>query len=216
MRAEDFPEHIDGLQPFDALLARLRAEEKGVILVTAHFGNWEWCNSCARVLGLRGGSIARPLDNPRLNEFVRSVRERNGLRIFDKAGAIRKALGALRDNNAVGVLIDQDAGWGGMMSPFLGKPASTLTIPVELAIRAGSPLVTAVLRRNTGRHAVPGGRRFTLVFNPVPYRPDPGAEAGAEARRLTDALNDGLSGMILSAPEQWFWLHRRWKSVGLK
>jgi KDO2-lipid IV(A) lauroyltransferase len=216
MNPEDFEKHIDGMEPFGHFVRSLLEEGKGAILVTAHFGNWEWCNSVARPLGFYGGSIARPLDNPRLNEFVRSVRERNGLRIFDKAGAIRKALGALRENHLVGVLIDQDAGRTGLMSPFLGKAASTLTIPVELAIRTGCPLVTVGLRRNTGANARPDGKRFTLVYGTEPYRPDPNADAdaGAEAKRLTDALNAGLSAMILDAPEQWFWLHRRWKSVG--
>ncbi len=208
MRAEDFPRYVGGLDAFREFIEGMRAEGKGLILVTAHFGNWEWCNACARTLGVEGGSIARPLDNPRVNEFVRSIRERNGLRIFDKAGAIRKALGALKRNNVVGVLIDQDAGRSGVMSPFLGKPASTVTVPVELAMRVGSPMVVAGLRRVSGE----GGRRFRMVFNPEPYRAAPGADGKEEAKRLTDALNAGLGDMILGAPAQWFWIHRRWKT----
>ena len=209
MRREDFAQYVD-IEPFKKRLEELRAEGKGVIFITAHFGNWEWNNSLASSLGVSGGSIARPLDNPRVNELVRSVRERNGLRIFDKAGAIRKALGALKDNNLVGILIDQDAGHNGLMSPFLGKPASTLTVPVELSIRTGSPMVVVGLRR--------GGsdKRFTLLFNPRPHRPNPDADTEQETCRLTDALNEDLGNMIMQAPEQWFWIHRRWKSEGLK
>ena len=210
MQPEDFYRYIDRLDEFSEYVAQLRSEGKGLILVTAHFGNWEWSNSCARPLGVTGGSIARPLDNPRVNEFVRSIRERNGMRIFDKAGAIRKALGSLKDNNLVGVLIDQDAGHNGMMSPFLGKPASTITVPVELAIRVGSPMIVVGLRRGGG------GKRFTMLFSPEPLRPNPEADPKEETRRLTDALNAGLGDMIRQAPEQWFWIHRRWKSVGYK
>lgn len=209
MRSDDFRRYVD-VEQFEELLRNLRSEGKGVIFITAHFGNWEWSNSLASTLGVAGGSIARPLDNPRVNELVRSIRERNGLRIFDKAGAIRKALGALRNNDIVGVLIDQDAGRGGLMSPFLGKPASTITVPVELSIRTGSPMVVMGLRRGGS------GKRFTLLFNPAPLRPNPDAEAEAETRRLTDALNADLGEMIMQAPEQWFWLHRRWKSEGMK
>ncbi len=216
MRPEDFPRYIDGMDAFRDRVAALRSEGKGLILVTAHFGSWEWFNSCARTLGLEGGSIARPLDNPRVNEFVRSLRERNGLRIFDKAGAIRKALGALKENNLVGVLIDQDAGPKGLMSPFLGKPASTITIPVEVAIRAGSPLIVAGLKRNGAGGKGADGRRFTMLFHPDPYRPNLEENPETEVRRLTDALNAGLGEMILQAPEQWFWIHRRWKSEGRK
>jgi KDO2-lipid IV(A) lauroyltransferase len=195
--------NLDG---FDDLCARLLAEGRGLIFITAHFGNWEWFNSLASTLGLTGGSIARPLDNPRVNEFVRSIRERNGLRIFDKAGAIRKALGALRDGNVVGVLIDQDAGSHGMMSPFLGKPASTITIPVELAIRTGAPMIVTVLKREKT------GGRFTILFNPEPHRPTPGADPDAETRRLLDAVNADLGELIMREPDQWFWIHRRWKT----
>jgi KDO2-lipid IV(A) lauroyltransferase len=62
-----------------------------------------------------------------------------------------------------------------------------------------------------------GGRRFTLTEDGETYRADPDApDAKAEARRLTDALNAGLGRMIMQAPEQWFWIHRRWKNVGQK
>jgi lauroyl/myristoyl acyltransferase len=85
---------------------------------------------------------------------------------------------------------------------------------VELAIRVGSPMIVAGLRRSSAEELRGGAKRFAMVFNPVPYRPDPGAEAKEEARRLTDELNAGLGDMILQAPEQWFWIHRRWKSEG--
>jgi len=207
MEAEDFHRYVD-VKPFRKRIQELRAEGKGLIFITMHFGNWEWCNSLAGILGIEGGSIARPLDNPRVNEMVRGMREKTGLPILDKQGAIRKALAAIRENKTVGILIDQDAGRGGMMSPFLGKPASTLTIPVELAIRTGCPMVVAAMRR--------GGsdKRFTMLFEEQEYRADPEADPKAETRRLLDAVNAGLSRLIMQAPEQWFWIHRRWKSVG--
>ena len=208
MRADDFRRYID-LAEFADFCRGLLAEGKGVVFITAHFGNWEWCNSTATTLGFTGGSIARPLDSPRLNEYVRSIRERNGLRILDKQGAIRKALGALRNNELVGILIDQDAGRNGLMSPFLGKPASTITIPVELAMRTGSPMIVVALKRG-GEN----GRLFTLLYGREPIRPDPEAEPEAETRRMVDALNAELGKLILEAPDQWFWIHRRWKSEG--
>lgn len=209
MEAKEFHRYVD-VGPFKKRIHELLAEGKGLIFITMHFGNWEWCNSLASIFGIDGGSIARPLDNPRVNELVRGIREKNGLRILDKQGAIRKALGALRENKTVGVLIDQDAGRNGMMSPFLGKPASTITIPVELAIRTGCPMLVAGLRRGGG------DRRFTLLFEEKEYRADPNADPKLETRRLLDALNAGLGRLIMQAPEQWFWIHRRWKSVGEK
>lgn len=209
MNPEDFTKYVD-LDRFASVIKGLLAEGQGLILVTAHFGNWEWSNSCARTVGVTGGSIARPLDNPRVNEFVRGIRERNGLRILDKQGAIRKALGALRNNEIVGVLIDQDAGRQGMMSPFLGKPASTITVPVELAIRTGSPMIVFGFRRGGGE------KRFTALTGAEVRRARPGTDPKEETRRLVDALNADLGELIMQAPEQWFWIHRRWKSVGVK
>ena len=208
MRPKDFPRYVD-LEEFGEFTRALLAEGKGLIFITAHFGNWEWCNSCAAYLKVTGGSIARPLDNPRLNEYVRYIRERNGLKIFDKSGAIRKALGALKNNEIAGVLIDQDAGHQGMMSPFLGKPASTITIPVELAIRTGSPIIVVGLRRGGD-----GGKRFTMLYTREARRANPEADPDVEVRRLVDQLNDDLGKMIMQAPDQWFWIHRRWKSEG--
>ncbi len=207
MDAADFRRYVD-LGPLERRIRELRAEGKGLILITAHFGNWEWSNSTARAMGVEGGAIARPLDNPRLNEYVRRIRERNGLRILDKQGAIRKALGHLRANNLVGILIDQDAGPGGTMSPFLGRPASTIAIPVELAIRTACPMIVFGLRR--------GGsdKRFTVFMSEQTYRAAPDADPGEETKRLLDAVNACLGDMIMQAPEQWFWIHRRWKSEG--
>lgn len=207
MSANDFRKYVD-VDVFAEMIHKLRAGGKGLIFITAHFGNWEWCNSLARTLGVEGGSIARPLDNLRVNEFVRSYREKNGMRILDKQGAIRKALRELRHNNLVGILIDQDAGRRGMMSPFLGKAASTITIPVELAIRTGSPLIVVGLKRNP----LGSEKRFSLDYSTTPLRAEAGADVKEETVRLVNALNDELSAMILRTPEQWFWIHRRWKT----
>ena len=210
MRAHDFTRFID-MEEFGDCCRKILAENKGLIFITAHFGNWEWCNSMAAHFGFTGGSIARPLDNARLNEYVRSIREKNGLRILDKLGAIRKALGALKNNQLVGILIDQDAGHQGMMSPFLGKPASTLTIPVELAMRTGAPLVVVGLRRGGTK-----GKRFTILHTREPICANPDADPDVEVHRILDTLNDELGKIIMQAPDQWFWIHRRWKSEGLK
>ncbi|MDR1535484.1 MAG: lysophospholipid acyltransferase family protein [Planctomycetota bacterium] len=204
----DFAGLVD-LAGLDGLIRKLLEEGRGVCFITAHFGNWEWCNWLSGVMGLSGGSIARPLDNPRLEMFVKGIREKNGLAIFDKRGAMRQALRTLRNNGVVGALIDQDAGAGGLMSPFLGCPASTITAPVELAMRSGSPILTVALKRTDGP-----GRRFVARYNPIPHRPCPHTNPKEEIRRLVDAVNADLSRLILEAPEQWFWIHRRWKNQG--
>ncbi len=203
----DFSGYVDAA-PVRELVLKLKGEGKGLIFITAHFGNWEWCNRSAHAMGIEGGVIARPLDNPYLDAYVRRIRERGGMRVFDKRGAIRHALGEIRAGRMVGILFDQDAGPAGMMSDFFGKPASTITVPVELAIRTGCPMLVVIMRRGGG------DRRFSILFNPTPHRANPEADPQAETRRLVDAVNADLCRLILEAPEQWFWMHRRWKSVG--
>lgn len=186
----------------------LLAEGNGIIIITPHFGNWEWSSSTSRSLGLTGGAVARPLDNLRVNELVRTIRERNGFRILDKTGAIRKALGILKKKGAVGVLIDQDGGRGGVMSPFLGKPASTMTFPVDLALRTGAPMVVVGCMRREN-----GSKRFVLTHRSEPFRVNPDADRDEEIRRMIDELNAETSRIIMQAPEQWLWVHRRWKTT---
>ncbi|MDR2390307.1 MAG: lysophospholipid acyltransferase family protein [Planctomycetota bacterium] len=207
LRREDFFRYVD-FAGFDGFCRSLLSEGCGLVIVTAHYGNWEWGNAIAGLLGASGGSIARPLDNPRLDGYVKKIRERNGLRIYDKQGALRQALRTLRNNGVVGVLLDQDAGSRGLMSPFLGRLASTVPEPVELALRAGSPLVAAVLRRSAD------GRRFVVRYNPIPHRPNPDRSPDETIRELVNDLNSDLSRFILEEPDQWFWIHRRWKSTG--
>lgn len=209
MERKDFASRVD-MNGFDKVVSDLKREGKGQIILTMHFGNWEWANAAIVLAGGVGGSIARPLDNPRVNELVRRMREKNGLRIFDKRGAIRKALGSLKDNGVVCILNDQDAGPGGTMSPFLGKPGSTLTVPMDLAIRTGAPITVGAVVRNPPGSA----KRITIIYSPTIFRADPDADPEAEKRRLLDATNAELGKLIMTAPEQWFWIHRRWKSDG--
>ncbi|MDR3211910.1 MAG: lysophospholipid acyltransferase family protein [Planctomycetota bacterium] len=180
-----------------------RQEGRGILAVTAHFGNWEWCNSLAPFLGLEDGvAIARPLDNQLLDGFTRRLRERNGLRILDKQGAIRGALKELKKGGVLAVLLDQDAGPEGLMSPFLGKDASTFAIPVELARRAGASLVMvfALRDRNRAGHFVI--RHWPEVFLP----------AQLSVEEQVAKINAALGLMVREDPGQWFWVHRRWKT----
>jgi KDO2-lipid IV(A) lauroyltransferase len=192
---------------FVSLVRELLREGKGVVIITAHHGNWEWSNGWCVASGVTGGCIARPLDNPLLDRWLRAIRNRRGLAVVDKSGAIRAALKVLRRNGVMGILIDQDAGPNGRMSPFLGKPASTETLPVKLAARIGAPMVVVAAIRDKDSAST-----FTLRHDPEVVRARPDADPEEEAQRLTDELNDRLGRLVRETPEQWFWVHRRWKS----
>lgn len=192
---------------FESLLA----EGHGLIFISAHYGNWEWSILFPGYWGFKGGAIARPMDNLYIDNFLVRNREKSGMHIYYKGRGFRSALRALRANGTVGILADQDAGRQAMLIPFLGKPASTTTIPIEMSMRTGAPMVVALLRRNRGKT---GPHFIARVSEPI--RPNPDAEPNAEARRLAKAMNDGLEKVIMEDPVQWFWIHRRWKTQDVR
>lgn len=189
----------------DATLAALLAEGKGILYATGHIGNWEAGGFFMHLKGLSAGAVARPLDNPRLDRYVKSIRQARGQAIWDKRGVVRTVVRALRNGGAVGMLVDQDGGRAGEFVPFFGRPASTLTTPVDLALRTGTPIVVA------GMHRADRPMRFRFRMR-EPLRPDPDADRSEERARLLRAVNDGLEALIREEPAQWLWLHRRWKT----
>lgn len=190
----------------DQVLSELAREGRGLVLAGGHLGNWEMCGLCLNRLGVMGGAIARPLDNPRLEEFVKEMRRRWGQKIWDKRGALRGVLRELRDCGGCGMLVDQDAGKEGIFLPLFGVACSTLPTPAELALRTGAPIIACAL------HRAGGPMRFRFTYR-GPFRADPAAEPEAEIRRLLLLINGAFESIIAEAPEQWIWLHKRWKTL---
>ncbi|MDR1612683.1 MAG: lysophospholipid acyltransferase family protein [Planctomycetota bacterium] len=202
--------------PDEAALTRIRfgdgldavrsakSEGRGIMLLTGHMGNWEWCGFTAGRYRLAEGVVARPLNNPRLDAFLRRIRERAGFEVWSKFGAIRRLFKTLSRGGGAGALVDQDGGPRGLPGFFLGRSCTTMSLPVEVAVKAGAPLVVGGVFRD--REPM----RFVVRLKRV-RRPDPAADAEAEVRRLTQAVNDDLGDLIREFPEQWIWTHQRWR-----
>jgi KDO2-lipid IV(A) lauroyltransferase len=199
----------------DALLRRVRlegiehlraamAEGRGVFFLTAHFGNWELLAAAHRLGGYPLSVVVRPLDNPDLEALVARARERSGLRVIAKREALRAIRNALARGECVGLLLDQDAGRDGAFVPFLGPLASTSRSLAVLALKTGAPVVPAFLQR------MPSGD-FRLTLEPAV----PLVVTGDRSRDV-DACTAGFAETIArhvdACPEQWFWVHRRWKT----
>ncbi len=173
----------------------------GVLALTAHLGNWELLAASAARQPVPMSAVVRPLDDPLLNGILMRFRARAGFEVIAKRNALPDIRDALRRGRMIGVLLDQNASRReGVFAPFFGVPASTSRGLALIALRTGAPVVPGFIRREgTGRHVV----EF-LPRVPPPADGDPVA--------FTRAFNDTIEAAIRRVPEQWFWLHRRWKS----
>ena len=177
---------------------------KGVILCTAHYGNWEIMNLVLGYLNLPMSVVARPLDNPLVHRYLERLRNRNGNQLIYKHKAVRKLLSALKENRVVGLVNDQNVhDRNKIMVPFFGRDAATTPTPAALAVKTGAPIVTGF--------ALPLDRgRYRLSFGPTLHA-DPNADKDAEIRRLTREINLRLENQITYHTPYWFWVHKRFK-----
>jgi KDO2-lipid IV(A) lauroyltransferase len=189
---------------FDRLLADARAGRGGVML-SAHLGNWELIGPRLRRERVRVRLVTRRVENSLLDARAATWRGAGDDDVvIDKRGAVRSALRALREGAWVGLLADQNAGRAGEFVPFFGLPASTSPIAALLAVRSGAPLYMGVVRR------VGPGYRYEAIFHR--YEVDPSADRHVEEERLMTAYAARVETWARTWPEQYMWLHRRWKT----
>ena len=184
---------------------RMLLENKtGLIYVTGHFGNWEVVGYTMAALGFPNTAIARPLDNPYLNEYLLGVRQKRGMTILDKAGAMTDIEPLLENKGSVSFIADQDAGRRGCFVDFFGRKASTYKSIALLAMSHNLPILVGYGRRLEERF------RFALGVHRVIY-PDEWADKDDPMRWITQEYTTALEEVIRTAPEQYLWGHRRWK-----
>lgn len=178
---------------------------RGALFVSAHIGNWEVLGTAMTLFGIPLHSVARPLDNPYLDAFVLATREMFGQRIVGKHGAIASMARVIKSGGYLAVLVDQDARHHGIFVDFLGIPAATTSSVATLAHRYGVPILAGYIRR-----LGPGFRHEVRIGEPI--FPDPGLPAEEDVRRLTQAYTDQIGRFVRETPDQWLWIHRRWKT----
>jgi KDO2-lipid IV(A) lauroyltransferase len=176
----------------------------GAILITGHCGNWEWLNLALGASGIPMTVAAREVYDPRLDELARRLRGRfGGESALRGKGAGGKLVQALRCGRVIGLLIDQDIDAPGVFVEFFGRPAWTPSGAALLALRTGRPVVPGFAAR------LPDGR-MRLSFG-SPIQMSPGADLDADVGRLTALLTAHIERQVREHPEQWVWMHRRWK-----
>jgi KDO2-lipid IV(A) lauroyltransferase len=191
-----------GQEHFEAAFAR----GKGVILVTAHYGNWEMMGPRLARAGYQVNAISRTADDPGLERMIEAIRTRSGLRQIPRRQAARQGLTALRRNEILAILLDQNTLEGGIFVPFFGHPASTATGPALFSLKTGAALVpTFCLREADGTHTM---KAWPPIY---PTQQSAANSRQSEVFRLTAEVTRVIELQIRERPELWFWLHNRWK-----
>ena len=175
-----------------------------LLMVTGHFGNWEMSGYILGLFGFRTFAVARRLDNPYLDRFLARFRSATGQTILDKNDDYDRILRVLRDGGAVGMVADQDAGPRGLYVAFFGRPASTFKSIALLALEYNAVLVVV----GVPKMGEPMRYRIETedVILPEEYAARPDA-----VRAITQRFTEALERIVRRAPEQYFWVHRRWK-----
>lgn len=175
---------------------------RGVIAVTAHYSAWELIPRAVSLLGHRVGVVTRKIGRDGTAEYIDGLRSRHGTVTIDRGSGLAKLMRALRDNTAVGILIDQDTmGVESEFVEFLGLPARTPVGPARLALRFDIPVLTLHISRD-------GDRRYKVEID-RPFNLDEYREKGGYLR-LTEDLTARIEEWVIEDPEQWIWIHERW------
>jgi KDO2-lipid IV(A) lauroyltransferase len=186
----------DGLENFQTALAKGR----GVLVATAHLGNWELSAFSHAWMTAPMHIVVRPLDNPRIDTLVERYRALSGNHIIEKKDAARGILKALKAGDAVGILIDQNTTLDqGVFIDFFGKKACAGTAFAKLAHHSGAAVVPGFALWSNEE------QRYILRFYPE-------IRMAGDVAADTQLIHSQLESVIRQYPDQWLWIHRRWKT----
>jgi KDO2-lipid IV(A) lauroyltransferase len=179
------------------------AAGRGVLVISAHYGNWELFAARVVLDGIPLCVVARDANDAATNALVNGIREARGYRVIPRQSAPRGVLSALRRNEAVVILMDQNTIQGGEFVPFFGRAAATVTGPAVFALRTGAAVLPCfAVRQPDDTHV---GR-----IDP-PLLVEPTGDREADVLNLTARLTAAIEAQIRADPTQWFWIHDRWR-----
>ena len=175
------------------------------IIATGHFGNWELFAQAQGLMGFPIHIVHRPLKNYRLDDLLNQLRLRAGTDVIYKHAAAREILRLLRGDALIAIPIDQHApGAQGVPVPFFGRPASTTPGPARISQLTRTPITVAVLirRGESSKHDILLGK---------PIEPPPPKKSDDALREHMARVNLEFEQIVRAHPEQWLWMHRRWR-----
>jgi len=195
---------LDSVAAFDDKpIFDAHAEGKGVLLIGAHFGNWERAAQYLTAKGFQVSVVARNANDARTTAKVNKTREGHGLEVLARGNAAKEILRALRNQRLVAILPDQNA--SDVFVPFFGFMAGTVSGPAVIHLRTGAPIVIVMLwEREDGRYE--GYSKRLIVETAAEDR-----EKSVEA--IMTQINKEIEAAVREHPEQWLWMHDRWKTA---
>lgn len=186
-------------------LEQALAEQKGVVILTAHIGNWEWMGASLALYGYPTTTIVKKQPNDQLTRIINEYRERAGIEVFSRGGnEMVGAARALKKKKLLGFLADQDGGFYGVPMEFLGQMSSTPVGPAVFSHRFSSPIVPIfTLHKPDGGHQV--------VIKEVIHFEDTGNEE-EDIARMTRKMAKIIEDFIKEHPTEWLWFQHRWST----
>jgi KDO2-lipid IV(A) lauroyltransferase len=192
----------EGLEHLEAV----KAKNKPVILFTGHVGAWEMCSFGLSLLGHPFSFLVRRIDNPKVEQLVERIRTRFGNQCVDKRGAARPMLSILKSGGTLGLLVDLNTlDEEAIFVNFFGVPASTTFMVAKLALRTDAAVLPMFVPWDEQRG------KFLIDILPQVSVERTGNE-DEDVRVLTSRLTEVVENYIRRYPEQWLWIHRRWKT----
>jgi KDO2-lipid IV(A) lauroyltransferase len=195
---DSHPIHWEGIEH----LEKAARGKTGVILIAAHFANWELLGAAIKSRFANFTAIARPMRNPFVENWLKVKRGDSGMDIILHRNAVRASLKWIKSGNIIGILVDQNLYTGGEFVDFFGRPAATTTLPAILHARTGAPvIITYSLREKNG---------YRFIFE-TPVNPPAGVSEAEQVKAHTQEISNRIEKIIRHHPENWFWIHNRWK-----
>ena len=193
--------YVEGFENY----LKAKSEGKGILMLGAHLGNWELLAATHLLkMGERASVVYMKTKNPYVDRFIDSIRKSYGLKTIPHHNAMKRVLAALRRGEAVGVLLDQHGGQKEAIKvDFIGRPAATSIGLALMALRTGAPVVPMFMVRE-------GDDRFRFKYEEPIYLKKSG-DMEKDIRDGTIIFNRVIEDYVRRYPEQWFWVHRRWK-----
>ena len=185
--------------------------KQGILLLTAHFGNWELLAKTFGLKGYKGNVLARPLDNPYIEKILYDLRTASGNKvIYNRENAVKNIIKALNEKEIVGFLPDENASKRiGVFVDFFGVKACTMPGMANIAAKTKLPVVPAFIVRIKGKDG--NYSKHRLIIEPpldIKYTSD----RKTDTMNILKLFNEKIEDIIKQYPEQWFWIHNRWKT----